>query len=74
MALIKKLEQLTMDRNSIHEPVSATYTIFTGDDGKKYLQIDTYGSSQRQILGKKSQSIQFGPDTVDEIRSVIDSI
>ena len=74
MALIKKLEQLTMDRNSIHEPVSATYTISTGDDGKKYLQIDTYGSSQRQILGKKSQSIQFGPDTVDEIRSVIDSI
>ena len=28
-------------------------------DGKSYLQLDTYGSADRKIPGKVSQSIQF---------------
>lgn len=62
MARISSLESLILNRNSIHEPVEATYTSFSAD-GATYLQIDTYGSTHRQIRGKKSQSIQFDRDS-----------
>ena len=74
MALVEKLERITMERNSVHGPTSATYTVFKGFDGLKYLQIDTYGSDHRQILDKKSQSIQFGPDGVAELQKIILSL
>lgn len=58
---IKKLEK---EKNSIHKDVDATYSVFTsGKTDEKYLQIDTYGSSDRQIKGKISQSIQLNQQT-----------
>mgnify|MGYP003306759596 CR=1 FL=1 len=50
MALITKdnIKKLDKDRNSVHNKVRATYTTFTSD-GKKYFQIDTYGSPTREI-------------------------
>lgn len=36
----------------------ATYSVFE-EDGKKYVQIDTYGRSERVIPEKISQSIQI---------------
>jgi len=47
MAPIKKLEQIDMERNSVHGEVDATYCIFQDSDGRTYLQIDTYGSPGR---------------------------
>jgi len=47
-----------MDRNSIHKETEATYTPFHRD-GKTFLQIDTYGTQDREIPGKKSQSFQL---------------
>lgn len=59
MALIKKenLEKLEKTRNTIHQPVQATYTVFE-KNGEKYFQIDTYGSPDREMPEKISQSIQ----------------
>ena len=74
MALVKKLEQITMERNSVHGPTSATFSVFKGPDGLKYLQIDTYGSDHRQFPDKKSQSIQFGPDGVAELQKILSSL
>jgi hypothetical protein len=62
MALVKKLESFSMDRSVVHGEVSATFTTFKDEAGTRYLQIDTYGSAEREIPGKKSQTLQFGPE------------
>lgn len=45
-------------RNSVHEPVQATYTVFQ-EKGKTFFQIDTSGTSERAVPGKVSQSVQI---------------
>ena len=52
---IRKIEK---ERNSVHSKVTATYSVFE-EDGRKYVQIDTYGKSDRVIPEKISQSVQF---------------
>ncbi len=59
---INTIKQLEKGRNLVHEKVATTYTVFS-DDGKKYVQIDTYGKSNRTLPEKISQSIQFDRDT-----------
>ncbi len=72
MALVRKLEPVTKERNSVHGPVDCTYAVFTGDDGKRYLQLDTFGSTNRQIAGKASQSVQFDMDSAAELKRIIE--
>ena len=67
MALVRKLEKSSMLRTGVHQVVDCTYTVFRDEMGRRYLQIDTYGSARRQFRGKKSQSIQFGPDGIGEL-------
>jgi hypothetical protein len=67
MALISTLNKKNMGRNSVHGQVDATYTVFISDSGKRYLQIDTYGSEGRAIPGKKSQSIQLDSEGVQKL-------
>ena len=55
LGTIKKIEK---ERISVHTKVAATYSVFE-EDGKKYVQIDTYGKSDRVIPEKISQSIQL---------------
>ena len=38
---IENIRKLEKSRNSVHEKVETTYTIFKMD-GEKYVQIDTY--------------------------------
>ncbi len=59
---INTIENLEKSRNTLHDKVYATYTSFEMD-GKHYLQIDTYGKSDREIPGKISQSFQFDEST-----------
>ena len=56
------IQKVNKERNSVHDKVPATYTVFK-DGEEKYIQIDTYGSLTRQIKGKISQSIQFDHET-----------
>ncbi|MEE0946842.1 MAG: methionyl-tRNA formyltransferase [Acutalibacteraceae bacterium] len=58
---ISKIEKLNKDRNSIHEKVYTTYSSFDSC-GKHYVQIDTYGRSDREQPGKISQSIQLNKE------------
>ncbi|SFK45026.1 methionyl-tRNA formyltransferase [Methylocapsa palsarum] len=58
MALLSKFEQITMSRNSIHEEIESTYSVFE-HDGQKFIQIDSYGRPERKIPGKKSQTFQL---------------
>ena len=59
---IAKIKRLDKDRNTIHEKVYTTYSMFDAD-GKHYVQIDTYGRSDREQPGKISQSIQIDRET-----------
>lgn len=60
MALIKKdkFDRIQKQKNSIHDETYCTYTIFV-EESQKYFQLDTYGSSNRKIPDKVSQSIQL---------------
>lgn len=68
MALITKdnIKKIDKDRNCVHNKVKATYTVFTSD-GEKYFQIDTYGSPNRELKNKISQSIQLDKESAKEI-------
>ena len=51
---IKKLDKA---RNMLHEKVYTTYTCFE-QYGDKYVQIDTYGKSDRDIPGNLIKILQ----------------
>lgn len=55
---IKTIEKLPKERNTVHETVYATYSTFDSH-GEHYVQLDTYGRSDREQPGKTSQSIQL---------------
>ena len=59
---IETIEKLHKDRNTVHEKVYATYSTFD-NYGKHYVQIDTYGRSDRAQPGKISQSIQLDEES-----------
>jgi len=71
MALVKQLQHVRLNRPFVHEEVECTCTVFEGPDGRKYIQLDTYGTKHRQIPGKKSQSLQLSPEAVKELREII---
>lgn len=50
---MRRLEQLTLERDTVHSEVDCTYSIVTDDLGRRYLQVDTYGSTERQIPGEE---------------------
>lgn len=55
---IRNLTKVNKERNTVHDQVYATYTVFDSN-GEKYLQIDTYGKATRDNPEKISQSFQF---------------
>lgn len=63
MALITpdKFDPIEKERNSVHKTTTTTYTSFVMND-KHYFQIDTYGSADRMIPEKVSQSLQLDKD------------
>lgn len=71
MALVRRLTQITLERATLHEEVECTYSIILGDRGERFLQIDTYGSRERQMPGKKSQSIRLSPEAINQLKQII---
>ncbi len=74
MAIIRKMEKIDLERDSRHTEVDSTYSIIEDQQGSKYLQIDTYGSPNRQITGKKSQSIRFSPEGIEQLKEIINRL
>ena len=73
MSLVKKLmpaQQASLEP-STHAAADCTYDIVTDEEGRKFLQIDTYDSKTRQILGKKSQSLRFSPEAIEQLKQII---
>ena len=72
MAIVRKLEKILLERDSTHTEVEGTYSIIHSNEGN-YLQVDTYGSKQRQEQGKKSQSIRFSPEVISQLKDIINN-
>ena len=70
MALIKSFEHKSMDRNSIHGAIEATYTTFERD-GRRFIQVDNFGSAEREIPGKKSQTFQLDEKSARELFDIL---
>lgn len=67
MALVSAIERKDLERETVHKPVRCTYSIVRDSDGHPCLQLDTYGSDHRLIKGKKSQSLRFTPEALDQL-------
>lgn len=72
MALINSLVKGFKSNQSIHGATESTFYIVTNLNGDKYLQIDTYGSSDRKIPGKVSQSLQFSPKAIADLKLILE--
>jgi hypothetical protein len=72
MALITANEftRIEKNRNSIHKPTSATYTSFE-ENGNKFFQIDTYGSEERIMKEKISQTVQLNKKMAEKLVEVL---
>ena len=55
---LNSIKKINKNRNTIHDKVYTTYTVFE-HDGNKYVQFDTYGRIGREMPEKISQSIQI---------------
>lgn len=73
MALLKKLELADAGRPKVHQAIDATYFVFE-QDGVKYLQIDTRGLPTRKEPNKTSQAIQLGPESIVQLRRILDQL
>jgi hypothetical protein len=70
MAIVRKLEPISLEKDTKHTEANATFTVISDAHGK-FLQIDTYGSPTRQIQGKKSQSIRFSSSAISQLKEII---
>ncbi len=73
MARIDGLTRKEPQRTSVHARVDATFHLFE-KDGMQILQIDTYGSSDRDAAGTVSQSIQFSGGGLTLLRDILGKI
>ncbi|MHC2000390.1 methionyl-tRNA formyltransferase [Methylobacterium sp. CM6241] len=69
-ALIRNFERKEMERVSLHDEIEATYSVFERD-GRVLLQIDSYGRADREMPGKKSQTIQLDRDGARALFNII---
>lgn len=67
---IRNLTKVNKERNTIHDQVYATYTVFD-NNGEKYLQIDTYGKPARENPEKISQSFQFNREVATYLANLL---
>jgi len=70
MALVKELKRSTLERYTVHGTVECTYCTFE-KNGSQYLQIDTFDSKTRENPGTKSQTIQFGVESLAALKAII---
>lgn len=71
MALIRRMNRIFLESNAPHTEATATYAIVRDDDGHLLLQIDSYGSTARQLQGKKSQSLRFSREALDQLADIL---
>lgn len=70
MALIRSFIRKHMERNSLHNEIGASYSVFERD-GRVLVQIDSYGRDTREMPGKKSQTIQLDREGATSLFNIL---
>ena len=71
MALMTKIERIEKQQQRLHGPTDCCASVVQTSDGARYLQLDTFGSADRKIPGKVSQSIQFDAVAAAQLKALI---
>ena len=66
MAVVREFTEKELDRSSTHSEVEATISLVEVD-GEKFVQIDTYGSKNRAMPGKVSQSLRLSKSAYEQL-------
>jgi hypothetical protein len=66
MATIRKLKLHQPDRLSKQSDADASI-ILAELDGEKFVQLDSFGSKDRQLVGKRSQSMRLSREAFDQL-------
>ena len=66
MAIIRKFEQLDLKANARHTETLGGYSV-QGQDGEKFIQINTVGSADREIPGKVSQTRRLTKEAIEQL-------
>lgn len=69
MALIKRLDPITRNAQ-VQKEVQASYNVLVSS-GEKYVQINTYGSSERQEKGVVSQTLQINKEAAVQLVDIL---
>ncbi len=70
MALVTGFSHQPLDRVSVHGPVPCSFHSFRAD-GKRYLQLDTRGSKDRDFPEKVSQTLQLDSAGAKDLLTII---
>ena len=71
MARITSEKIMKIIKNSrVQKETECTYNVFTANE-MKYIQFDTYGSSERKSETKSSQTLQFDKETAKYLIEIL---
>ena len=71
MAKIATFFEVPTESTKVHGDVECGSRVFSAN-GALYLQLDTYGSNERAIPGKVSQSIQLDRDGAEALAAILE--
>jgi len=71
MALIEDFEARQIEPRRVHDGIVCGYAA-TAVNGRRILQLETYGSADRKIPGKVSQSIQLDEAAARKLKRIIE--
>ena len=72
MARISDFQEVASGDDRVHSDVLCGYKVFSAS-GSRMIQLDTYGSNEREFTGKVSQSIQFDRSAAERLLVIIES-
>jgi hypothetical protein len=73
MARVKSFESITKDRISHHSDVECGYA-FVSYEGEPAILLETYGSSDRAMPGKTSQSLLIDRESAGRLMAILRKI
>lgn len=72
MALVRRFETRPIEPKRVHDDVVCGYAV-AHINGRRILQLETYGSADRKIPGKVSQSLQLDTEGARELKRILEN-
>lgn len=73
MAIIRSFDRGHQSVRRHSTEVDCYYQTVTAEDGAVYLHLTTFGSDDREVPGKSSQSFQLNASSARELVSIIEA-